>query len=211
TNWFKELSQNAPVQSYQLSANGGGENAVYAMSGGYLNQQGNIIHSSFKRFNVRTNTQFTALNNKLRFGENFQYSYTEGVGLGVNPNVAGNYMDEGSALGFAYRIQNIIPVYDEGGNFAGSKGGWGNGENPVALVYRAKDNLNRSNFFFGNGFAEYDLIDGLTVRTNFGIRYENYNGVSFNYPDPEFSEGSFNNGMSEYHGYSSEWTWSNTL
>src|SRR5699024_868811 len=146
-----------------------------------------------------------------RFGENFQYSYTEGVGLGVNPNVAGNYMDEGSALGFAYRIQNIIPVYDEGGNFAGSKGGWGNGENPVALVYRAKDNLNRSNFFFGNGFAEYDLIDGLTVRTNFGIRYENYNGVSFNYPDPEFSEGSFNNGMSEYHGYSSEWTWSNTL
>lgn len=211
TNWFKELSQNAPVQSYQLSANGGGENAVYAMSGGYLNQQGNIIHSSFKRYNVRTNTQFTALNNKLRFGENFQYSYTEGVGLGVNPNVAGNYMDEGSALGFAYRIQNIIPVYDEGGNFAGSKGGWGNGENPVALVYRAKDNLNRSNFFFGNGFAEYDLIDGLTVRTNFGIRYENYNGVSFNYPDPEFSEGSFNNGMSEYHGYSSEWTWSNTL
>jgi len=114
-------------------------------------------------------------------------------------------------MGFAYRIQNVVPVYDEGGNFAGTKGGWGNGQNPVAMSYRAKDNMNRQNFFFGNAFAEYDIIQGLTARTSFGIRYENYNGLSYNYPNPEFTEGSFNNGMSEYHGYTTEWTWTNTL
>lgn len=211
TKWFEELSQNAPTQSYQLSATGGSENATYAMSGGYLGQEGSLIHTGFEKFNIRTNTQFKAFDGKLRFGENLQYSYTEGFGMGVNPNTAGDYIGEGSVLGFAYRIQNIIPVYDEGGHFAGSYGGWGNGENPVALAYRAKDDRNRSNFFFGNAFAEYDLIPDLTLRSNFGMRYENYNGVNLNYPNPEFSEGSFNNGMSEYQGYFTEWTWTNTL
>jgi TonB-linked SusC/RagA family outer membrane protein len=211
TKWFDELSQNAPTQSYQISATGGSENATYAMSGGYLGQKGSLIHTGFDKYNIRTNTQFKAFDGRLRFGENLQYSFTEGFGMGVNPNVAGNYQGEGSVLGFAYRIQNIIPVYDEGGNFAGSYGGYGNGQNPVAIAYRGKDNKNRSNFFFGNAFAEYDLIPTLTLRSNFGMRYENYNGLSINYPNPEFSEGSFNNGMSEYQGYSTEWTWTNTL
>src|SRR5690606_5021839 len=149
TDWFKELSQNAPTQSYQLSTVGGGETASYAVSGGYLGQKGTVIHTGFERFNVRSNTNFSAFNKKLRFGENMQYSMTKGHGIGVNTNTAGDYIGEGSAIGFAYRIKNIIPVYDEGGNFAGSRGGWGNGENPVAIAYRAKDNMNKSNFFFG--------------------------------------------------------------
>ncbi len=211
TKWFDELSQTAPNQSYQISAAGGSENATYAMSGGYLGQKGSLIHTGFEKFNIRTNTQFKAFEGKLRLGENLQYSYTEGYGMGVNPNTAGGYQGEGSVLGFAYRIQNIIPVYDEGGKFAGSYGGWGNGQNPVAMAYRAKDNKNRSNFFFGNAFAEYDLIPGMTLRSNFGLRYENYNGISLNYPNPEFSEGNFNNGMGEYQGYFTEWTWSNTI
>src|SRR5690606_30332341 len=132
-------------------------------------------------------------------------------GVGVNPNTAGGYMEEGSILGFAFRIQNIIPVYDEGGNFAGSKGGWGNGQNPVAMAYRGKDDVNKSNMFFGNAYAEYDLIEGLTLRTSFGIKYENYTGMDITYPNPEFSEGSFNNSLREYAGYNTEWTWTNTL
>ncbi len=211
TNWFRELSQNAPTQSYQLSANGGGENATYAVSVGHLKQKGAIIHSGFERFNVRSNTVFKAFNGKLRIGENMQYSFTRGFGVGVNPNTAGGYMEEGSILGFAFRIQNIIPVYDEGGNFAGSKGGWGNGQNPVAMAYRGKDDVNKTNMFFGNAYTEYDILDGLTFRSSFGMKYENYTGIDLTYPNPEFSEGSFNNGMREYAGFNTEWTWTNTL
>ncbi len=212
TNWFDALSQNAPTQSHQLSVLGGGENASYAISGGYLKQKGTIIHTGFEKYNLRSNTRFSAFNNKLRFGENMQYSFTEGFGVGVNTNVAGDYIGEGSALGFAYRIHNIIPVYDEGGNFAGSVGGqFGNGENPVAIAYRAKDNRNKSNMFFGNVFGEFDIVSGLTFRSSFGMKYENYNGVSYTYPNPEFTEGSFNNGINEYFGLNKEWTWTNTL
>jgi len=212
TNWFDEITESAPTQSYQLSATGGGENALYTFGGGYLKQDGTIKNTGFTRYNFRANTQFTALNNKLRFGNNAQYSYSEGFGFGVNPNVPGEYQDEGSPVSWAYRIPTIIPVYDIRGNFAGSRGsGLGNAENPVAVLYRAKDNINRSNFFFGNVFGEYDIIPGLTARTSFGLRYENYNGQTLRYPNLEFLEGNNSNNLNEYQGYTTEWTWTNTL
>lgn len=212
TNWFDEITESAPTQSYQLSSSGGGENATYAFGGGYLKQQGTIKHTGFTRYNFRSNSTFSALNKHFRFGENAQYSYSEGFGLGVNPNVAGGYQDEGSAIGFAYRIPTIIPVYDINGNFAGTRGSkLGNAENPLAVLYRAKDNINRSNFFFGNVFAEADIIPGLVAKTNFGLRYENYNGITMRYPNLEFNEGNNSNNVNEYQGYNTEWTWTNTL
>ena len=212
TNWFEEITENAPVQNYQLSAAGGGENSTYSFSSGYLDQKGTIKYTGFKRYNVRANTSVSALDKRLRFGENAQYSYTEGFGYGVNPNVSGEYQDEGSAIGWAYRIPTIIPVYDISGNFAGSRGSQlGNAENPLAFLNRAKDNLNKSNFFFGNAFAELDVIKGLTAKTSFGIRYENYTGNTLRYPNLEFSEGNNSNNLNEFQGYTTEWTWTNTL
>jgi len=212
TNWFREITEAAPVQNYQLSASGGGENATYAVSAGYLNQKGTIKYTDFKRYSFRSNTGISAFNKRVRFGENVQYSYTEGYGFGVNPNTPGGYQDQGSALGWAYRIPTIIPVYDIAGNFAGSRGSQlGNAENPLAFLYRAKDNINKNNFFFGNIFGEGDIIPGLVLKTNFGIRYENYNGLSMRYPNLEFSEGNNSNNLNEYQGYNTEWTWTNTL
>lgn len=188
TNWFEEITENAPTQNYQVSASGGGENSTYSFSAGYLDQKGIIKYTGFKRYNTRANTSVSALDKKLRFGENLSYSYSEGFGFGVNPNVSGDYQDEGSAIGWAYRMPTIVPVYDIQGNFAGSKGsGLGNAENPLAFLYRGKDNLNKSNFFFGNAFAELDIVKGLTLRTNFGLRYENYNNISMRYPNPELT------------------------
>ncbi len=129
------------------------------------------------------------------------------MGVGVNPNVSGDYQGEGSAFGFAYRIPVIIPVYDIMGNFAGSRGDkLGNAQNPLAMLYRAKDNTQKRNFFFGNVFGEVDLVKGLVAKSSFGIRYENYSGISYNYPNLEFSEGSEANGMSENQGFNNEWT-----
>jgi TonB-dependent starch-binding outer membrane protein SusC len=212
TNWFDEITESAPVQNYQISAAGGGENATYAFSGGYLDQKGTIKYTGFKRYNLRSNTSISAFNKHVRFGENAQYSYSEGFGFGVNPNTPGSYQDQGSALGWAYRIPTIIPVYDIAGNFAGSRGSQlGNAENPLAFLYRAKDNKNKNNFFFGNVFAEGDILPGLVLRTNFGLRYENFNGLSMRYPNLEFSEGNNSNNLNEYQGYNTEWTWTNTL
>ncbi|MFT4024260.1 MAG: TonB-dependent receptor [Flavihumibacter sp.] len=213
TNWFKEITTNAPMQNYSLSMSGGGQSANYAVSGSYLNQKGTVRYTGFERYTVRTNTNFSLLNNKVRIGENFSYARTKSTGFGVNPNTAGDYQGEGSAVGFAYRIQTIIPAYDIMGNFAGTRGDkLGNAQNPLAILYRAKDNNNISNTILGNIYTEVDIIKGLVAKTSFGLRNENYNSISMGYPNPETAEGSVtSNSLSETWGVNTDWTWTNTL
>ncbi|WP_460760111.1 SusC/RagA family TonB-linked outer membrane protein [Niabella terrae] len=213
TNWFEEITRNAPMQNYQISVLGGGENSNYALSGGYFKQEGTFKYTGFERYTIRSNTSFKFLNDKVTIGENMQYSYTKGNGFGVNVNTAGSYQGEGSPIGWAYRIQTIVPVYDIMGNFAGTRGDkLGNADNPLAVLYRAKDNINNSGQFFGSAFADIEFAKGLNFRSTYGVRYETYNGKSIGYPNPERSEGSFTtNTLSEYQGNNAEWTWSNTL
>src|SRR5690606_18759511 len=55
TDWQDEIFRKAYMQSYHLSASGGTEKANYYFSGGYLNQEGILKNSDFKRytFNAR--------------------------------------------------------------------------------------------------------------------------------------------------------------
>src|SRR3546814_18086688 len=100
-----------------------------------------------------------------------QYSYTNGRGFGVNENTSGSYQGEGSPIGWAYRIQTIIPVYDIMGNFAGTRGNkMGNADNPLSVLYRAKDNVGKSGQFFGSAFDDIELVKGLNFRSPFGLR-----------------------------------------
>ncbi|QEC72720.1 TonB-dependent receptor [Arachidicoccus ginsenosidivorans] len=213
TNWFKEITHNAPMQSHEMSILGGGENATYAISGGYFKQDGTVKYTGFERAQIRANSTFKTLNDHLTIGENIQYSRMKFNGFATNTNVAGSYQGEGSPIGWAYRMQTIVPVYDIKGNFAGTKGSMlGNAENPLAVLYRAKDNINTDNQFFGSAYADLKIIDGLNLKTTYGLRYDNYNSISIGYPNPEFSEGNYtNNPLNETQGYASEWTWTNTI
>lgn len=142
-----------------------------------------------------------------------QYSWNKGIGFATNPNTAGGYQGEGSPLGWMYRMQTIIPVYDIMGNFAGTKGGGlGNAENPLAVLYRARNNAASDNQFFGSAFADVKIIDGLDLKSTFGIQYDNFKWNTISVPNPEFSEGSYDrNTLAENQGYTSNWTWTNTL
>lgn len=212
TNWFDVITHNAPMQNYQLSVTGGGENSTYAISGGYFKQDGTYKYTNFDRYTIRSNTSFKFLNDRVTVGEDMTYAFTKGVGFGVNENVSGSYQGEASPIGWAYRIQTIVPVYDIMGNFAGTRGNkLGNADNPLAVLYRSKDNNNNSGQFFGSAFANVNIFKGLDLRTSYGVRYESFNGKSITYPNPERSEPSFTNSLSEYQGHNFEGTWTNTL
>jgi TonB-dependent starch-binding outer membrane protein SusC len=67
-------------------------------------------------------------------------------------------LSEGSAIGMSYRQQPIVPVYDVGGNFAGSAGSQlGQAQNPVAQRERTRNNESTNSRLFGNVFAEMDF------------------------------------------------------
>jgi hypothetical protein len=50
TDWWKAVTQTAPIQNYQLNASGGTENGRYALSLGYFNQQGVVKFIGYERY-----------------------------------------------------------------------------------------------------------------------------------------------------------------
>jgi TonB-dependent starch-binding outer membrane protein SusC len=205
TDWFDEIFDPAPVQSYQLSATGGTEGSSYALSAGYYDQQGILIHTNFKRYTLRANSQFR-IKNRIRLGENITIAYSNRVG------VPGGTTGAENALSMAYRIPTIIPVYDIMGNFAGPNGGGlTNAQNPVAMLTRNKDNGARRLRTFGNIYGEVDLVDGLTFKSSIGVDLNTFNGSTFTIRNVEASEPNASNLLSENFDFNINWTWYNTL
>lgn len=203
TDFFHQIFNPAPTQSHNLSVSGGNERGRYLMSVNYLNQEGTLINTYFKRYTLRANTQFTIAKG-IRVGENLSYSIND------NPRISA--LTEGSAIGMAFREQPIIPIYDIKGNYAGSFGpGLGNARNPVAIQQRSRDNKGYGNRLFGNLYADIDFLGSFTFHTSFGG--ESYSGFSraFAYPEYENSENVSTNTYTETSNYGFNWTWTNTL
>jgi TonB-linked SusC/RagA family outer membrane protein len=203
TDWQKEIFNQAVIQNYQLGASGGTDKGAYAISFNYFNQKGIMKYTGYKRYSLRANTEFK-VKNRVRVGENFTVSYDERIGITNN--------DESNPIAFAVRMHPLIPVYDVAGNWAGAKGlNLGNARNPVAELYRNKDNVTKGVHLFGNAFLEADLLKNLTFRTSFGVEYNLYNFAPFTPLDPESPEARNTNNLRVENRYDNSWTWYNTL
>ena len=206
TDWLDEIFQNASIYNLNVGASGGNEAGQYALSVGYLNQEGTVIHTNYERYSLRANTLFRP-KKWLRIGENFTVSFGDRV------DIPGGVRGTGNAISQAFRSPSIIPVFDEAGNFAGSKGGnLTNAANPVAQLFRNKDNNSTNLRAFGGVFLEVDIIEGLTAKTSFNVDYNNWRFKGFAFPNPEDIEGDANrNILSQSTGNTLDWTWYNTL
>lgn len=205
TNWFDEMFNPAPIQNHQLGVSGGNENGRYAMSLNLFDQKGIMQYTYYKRYSLRANTEFN-VTKRIRVGENFQVALDERVGQ-TNGN-----QSESNPISFAYRIQPIIPVKDIMGNYAGTSGtDLDNSRNPIAELWRNKDNVGRNMRLFGNAYAEVDILKDLTARTQFGVDYNLYNIRSYRAVDIESSENAGANELNQTNNYEWTWTWYNTL
>lgn len=205
TDWQREIFQAAPIQNYQLGVSGGTAASRYAVSLGYFDQVGMVKYNSFSRYSIRANTEFT-VKKRFRIGENLQLSLSERKGAFRNEDT------EGNAIFMALRMQPIVPVYDVAGNFAGTLGSnLGNAKNPVAALYRGRDNGYRDFKVFGNTYAELDIVRGLTARTSFGLDLTMAGGRYFGVPEPEASEPGRTFNVSKDQQYRYQWTWTNQL
>jgi TonB-linked SusC/RagA family outer membrane protein len=203
TDWYDVITDNAPIMNHNLTVSGGADRSRYMMSFDYFDQKSIMAFSFYKRYSLRVNTEFNVKKN-IRIGQNLQVSTTE-------QNISGNN-SEGSELGFAYRNQPIIPVFDIAGNYAGSRGpNLGNSGNPYAVRERSKDNRGQNLGIFGNIYAEVDFARHFTARTSFGGQLSYGNGYGFNFITYENAENNTNNSYTESFDRFRQWTWTNTL
>ncbi|MFY9151633.1 MAG: TonB-dependent receptor [Prolixibacteraceae bacterium] len=205
TNWYDEIFDPAPIQEYNAAISGGTDNSNYAFSLGYLDQQGVVIHSGFKRYTMHANSD-AKLTDWLSLGQSMGLAYTNTSG-GVGDNNS-----EGNVVSQAYRMQPIVPVYDIMGNFAGTKGeNLGNGANPVAIATRNKDNWRTDLRVLGNAYVKIDFTKDLSFKSLLGVDLTNTRSKTFTIRDIEFFEAKSTNRLDENSNYSMQWNWANTL
>jgi len=181
TNWWKAAMRTAPVTEHNISASGGSDKGRYFFSFNYYNQEGTMRHTDFRRYTVRGNTEFKI--GGLTIGENISMGFSNSVGQPGGNQSEGNILVSG-----ILKMQPIIPVYDEGGNWGGNRGGFGNGRNGLAELFRNKDN--RGEYFrtIGNLYAEAKFLKHFSARVNFGLNYGVNFSKGFTFVDPEAAE-----------------------
>src|SRR5690606_3464761 len=149
------------IQEHNLSLRGGSENSTYAFSLGYMDQKGILDYTGVKRFSIRANGDLD-ITDWLKIGQSIGAVNTNRVGAGYN--------SERGPIDQPYRAQAIILLYDIMCNFAGTKSPpTGNAANPVAVLYRNKDNSNNVTRILANVYGEVGFNDNLRFRSLLGI------------------------------------------
>jgi len=177
TNWQDAIFQRAPMQSHTLSATGGSDNVQYYMSGNYLDQDGIVINSGYKRYAGRFNLD--AHYDHLRLGASINYSYgiyhylnTEGAFNNGNQNII-----EGALVAAPF-----FPVHNPDGTYNFDQYKWqysqSNGVNPVALAMLKKD-VTYEKKLLSTIYAEYEFIKDLKYKVSFGANISDFNRSTF--------------------------------
>lgn len=173
-NHIKEVLRTAPQKQYQLSATGGNENIKYALSGEYLNQDGIILNSGFKRYSLRANID-AKMSDRLALRLNLNPSLTDQ--WGNDPSGTGYGY---SILGNAASINPYNPIYDANGDYFIYRAlpEVGDFPNPVALAKEIISKRKRMGVM-GNMNAEYTILDELKLNVLLGGNMFSTRGMEF--------------------------------
>lgn len=156
TDWQESIFQLAQVQQHQISVSGGGEKLKYYVSGGYLNQEGTVIGTEFKRFSFRTNLD-TQLKDWLKMGVNINYSQTD-ERLGLADSEAG-------IIRIALQTTPDMPIYDMDGGYASIfREGQTTQPNAIGMAMDDDNFLNR-NSFGSTAFFDATILKDLVLHT----------------------------------------------
>lgn len=197
TDWQDELFRNAFMTSHNISATGGNEKTTYAISGGYLTQEGIALGSSFRRLSLRSNID-TQIKKWLKGGINFSLADSKQE-VGCDQDVIMN----------ALKQQPSVAVSNPDGTFDGPDDVW----MPVNAVAMAsvKENYNKKMNFRLSTYLEATIINGLTFKTELSADY-NLNKYYYYMPDYQFGVLSNNIRTSTWTKTDTKyWSWRNIL
>jgi len=221
-DWQDAVYQTGLRQNYNVAIRGGSDKVQTAFSAGYFNQKGIVLGSTYKRYNLSGNIDYTATS-WLKSSTSLKYTR----GDTKLPFATGG---QGASAGIGY-LSKLPPTLD-GGNLVTSqiKDGKGNygffnpnnqavrnwGAGPVYMI-ETQDQKNYTNYFLGSTSLEATIIPGLKIKTNFGINTNDYSGYYYTPPDTRTQKqyGMSTQATADFYSQSAnntfEWLWENTV
>lgn len=204
TDWQDEtFNYDAPVQSHQVSVNGGSEKIVYFLSLGYFDQEGivggNYGKSNYNRWSLRTNSTYNVFEtkdrsflNKMRVGVNISYARAKSSGIETNS-------EYGSILGSALAFDPTVPVYaanpesvlasypnavkDKNGKvYSIPAGGFQEIANPVGMLNAPTSSTLNEDKFVASFWGELDLYEGLKFKSSYGADLAFWGNDGYTFP-----------------------------
>jgi TonB-linked SusC/RagA family outer membrane protein len=202
TDWMDEITQAATSYQASIAASGGGEQGRYRMSLNYRDMEGVLNYTGFESLSAR-------LNSELKIGKSLT------IGQKINATYDKEQYGSGSAVEYASQASPLVPVYDTNGNFSGAYSnstGLSNDQNPVADLYRARNNYNKNLRVIADFYANLNITENLTYKFSAGIQMRDFNQRNFVAKTPERGDGKINNNYLQEQSFrQDEWNVFNTL
>lgn len=176
TDWQDQIFRTALAQNHQLSFSGGSDKSNYYLGLNYLNQDGVVLASGLKKYNIRLNYQVNPTDKlKVTLNLNANRSATTNI-LTTN---GGN--ENGGPINAALQFDPTIPTQkDENGRYQFNP--LISLENPLALL-KGFNQKYVNNRVFGTLAADYTLLKGWTATLRLGAdiandRQDTYNSTA---------------------------------
>lgn len=196
TDWLDEISRTGFSQNYDLSISNATDKYSALFSLGYKKNEGILKYTSFENISARMNSSYN-INKNLTVGENFTITWSRQVDCAPMEN--------------ALKMAPIVPVYEtDGTTFGGPVGSMSDRQNPLREMYQNRDNHLDYWRLFGNAYVELKPIEGLVLRSSFGIDFYTSFIQSMNHT---FHSDIVNNNVASTtlsNKNDMNWTWSNT-
>ncbi len=173
TDWQDQIFRTALAQNHQLSFSGGSDNSNYYLGLNYLNQDGVVLGSGLKKYNIRLNYQVNPTD-KLKVSLNLNANRSATTNILTTNSGNENAGPINAALQFD---PTISPEKDENGQYRFNP--LISLENPLALVngFTQKYVNNRT---FGTLAADYTILKGWTATLRLGGDIANDRQDSYN-------------------------------
>ncbi|WP_162926072.1 SusC/RagA family TonB-linked outer membrane protein [Chryseobacterium aurantiacum] len=205
TDWNKQFTRVGISQQHNLSITGGGENINNFFSLGYLESEGTVRSTDFKRFTMRNNLNGKSKNGKLTFGSIIGLGYSKRNQLDdeTNSKISSNTLQNPLFGGILSRPYIGPSPYANGSElFNAIKSDATNNRQWVL-----QDNINggiRNRFtelsISANANVNYKITDFLSIGNRTGIEYKEYERTFARSPLGYLSISVANGDQSKYGG-----------
>ncbi|WP_186756937.1 SusC/RagA family TonB-linked outer membrane protein [Echinicola salinicaeni] len=168
TDWQDATYETGWAFNNELTVATNSEKSSLMVNLGNYKNTGMLKYTNYERNTARINANTWLFEDVVRFGINTQFSSS-------NETLATPDVGSAPTPGLAIYMAPTIPVYDINGNFAGPLGaGYSDRNNPVLMQYINRWDNTRKNNFYGNVFAEINILENLKFRTSLGLDYSDF-------------------------------------